>query len=122
MRGWRRRSRQQSCTSLRQGRKLVARPRLIERLNSGIDAGHKLAFIAAPAGFGKTTLLGAWAAQKRLPIAWLSLEDNDNDVARFLTYVVAALQTLAPDIGADALDVAGAPVAARRADPYHSRQ
>jgi LuxR family maltose regulon positive regulatory protein len=72
---------------------LVPRPRLVERLNAGLDG--KLTLISAPAGFGKTTLLGEWAAGCRRPIAWVSLDEGDNDPARFLAYSVGALQTLA---------------------------
>jgi LuxR family maltose regulon positive regulatory protein len=87
---------------------LVPRPRLIERLNAGLHAGRKLTLIAAPAGFGKTTLLSEWVTHSQRPIAWLSLDENDNDLARFLTYVVAALQTIDASLGADALDLLGA--------------
>ena len=73
--------------------KVVLRPRLIERLNEGLH--RKLTLISAPAGFGKTTLVSEWVAGCGRPIAWLSLDDGDNDPTRFLTYLVAALQTLA---------------------------
>lgn len=82
--------------------KAVPRPRLIERLDEGLTAGRKLALISAPAGFGKTTLVSEWVAGCERPVAWLSLDEGDNDPARFLTYLVAALQTLAADIGAGA--------------------
>src|SRR5262245_1601474 len=90
---------------------VVLRPRLIERLNEGLQ--RKLTLISAPAGFGKTTLLASWLASRtegRGPrtvsppaalspqssalspqVAWLSLEEGDSDLARFLTYLVAAL-------------------------------
>ena len=77
--------------------KLVLRPRLIERLNEGLH--RKLTLISAPAGFGKTTLASAWAVASERPSAWLSLDEADNDPARFLGYLVAALQTIAPNIG-----------------------
>jgi LuxR family maltose regulon positive regulatory protein len=72
---------------------LVSRPRLIERLNAGIY--RKLTLISAPAGFGKTTLVSEWVASCERPATWLSLDEGDNDSTRFLTYLVAALQTLA---------------------------
>ena len=75
--------------------KAVRRPRLIERLNEGLSASRKLTLISAPAGFGKTTLVSEWVAGCGRPVAWLSLDDGDNDPTRFLTYLVAALQTLA---------------------------
>ena len=80
---------------------LVLRPRLIERLNAGLH--RKLTLISAPAGFGKTTLLSEWAASCDRPVAWLSLDEGDNDPARFLAYLIAALQTVEPDIGAGVL-------------------
>jgi LuxR family transcriptional regulator, maltose regulon positive regulatory protein len=75
--------------------KIVLRPRLIERLNEGLSASRKLTLISAPAGFGKTTLVSEWIASCGQPVAWLSLDEGDNDLTRFLTYLVAALQTLA---------------------------
>ncbi|MGI8549683.1 MAG: hypothetical protein ACR2PL_02635 [Dehalococcoidia bacterium] len=72
---------------------LVPRPRLLARLTVGLSG--KLTLIAAPAGFGKTTLVSAWGAACPRPTAWLSLDEADNDPARFLAYLVAALQTIA---------------------------
>jgi LuxR family maltose regulon positive regulatory protein len=80
--------------------KAVLRPRLIERLNDGLYHNRKLTLIAAPAGFGKTTLLSAWVAACGRPVAWLSLDKADSDPVRFLTYVVMALQKIAANIGA----------------------
>jgi len=92
---------------------LVPRPRLIEWLNAGLD--RKLSLVCAPAGFGKTTLVGEWiydlsAESERTiaesgprvlgtssidnRVAWLSLDQADNDPARFLTYLIAALRTI----------------------------
>jgi LuxR family maltose regulon positive regulatory protein len=91
---------------------LVARPSLVERLNNGL--GRKLTLISAPAGYGKTTLLSAWiqsltgeqigdgtlamdaAATPRF--GWLSLDEGDNDLARFLAYWIAALRMADPAI------------------------
>jgi LuxR family maltose regulon positive regulatory protein len=86
---------------------LVPRPRLQDRLQRGL--GSKLMLVSAPAGFGKTTLLVDWMAAVSAPAdsttatAWLSLDAGDNDPSRFWTYVIAALRTVAPDIGANAL-------------------
>ncbi len=88
---------------------LVPRPRLIETLNRGL-AG-KLTLISAPAGFGKTTLISSWldalqtesAAPSPVQISWLSLDKNDSELARFLSYIIAALQCVDPHIGASAL-------------------
>jgi len=81
---------------------IVSRPRLIERLNAGLD--RRLTLISAPAGFGKTTLLSEWihcrgAVTAPLQVAWLSLDEGDNDPTRFLAYFVAAIQTIHQDIG-----------------------
>ncbi len=78
---------------------LVARLRLVARLDEGLRLGHRLTLVSAPAGFGKTTLLSTWAAGCERPVAWLSLDESDNDPSRFLTYVVAALQQIEPNLG-----------------------
>ncbi len=102
-------------------RELVSRPRLIAQLNAGL--GRKLTLISAPAGFGKTTLLSEWihrisdirdrrlvnAAISQSPdsntqypkVAWLSLDEGDNDPTRFWTYVIAALRTIPSLVEAD---------------------
>ena len=106
----------------------VARPRLIMRLNAGLH--HKLTLVAAPAGFGKTTLVASWLSEKAeggrlraegsehqpstlnpppLALAWLSLDAADNDPSRFLAYLVAAFQTIAPTIGEEVLAVLQSP-------------
>lgn len=83
--------------------KAVQRSRLIRQLNEGLH--RKLTLIAAPAGFGKTTLVSEWVASCERPSAWLSLDEGDNDLTRFLTYLIAALQTMAPAIGEGVLRV-----------------
>lgn len=65
-------------------------------------ASSKLILISAPAGFGKTTLVSEWATGCGRSFAGLSLDDGDSDPARFLTYLVAALQTIAAGTGAGA--------------------
>jgi LuxR family maltose regulon positive regulatory protein len=89
--------------------KIVLRPRLIERLNEGLASGRKLTLISASAGFGKTTLVSEWLAGCQRPVAWLSLDEGDNDPTRFLTYLVAALQTIATNIGEGVLGVLQSP-------------
>ncbi|MBN1933281.1 MAG: tetratricopeptide repeat protein [Anaerolineae bacterium] len=79
----------------------IARPRLVERLNAGLD--RKLILISAPAGFGKTAMVSDWLRQSDLAAAWLSLDQGDDDPIRFWTYVVAALHTVRAGIGAAAL-------------------
>jgi LuxR family maltose regulon positive regulatory protein len=78
---------------------LVPRPRLIERLNEGLRSGHRLTFVSAPAGFGKTTLIAEWLGGVDRPYTWLSLDDSDNDPTRFFTYLLAAVQNVDPGIG-----------------------
>jgi LuxR family transcriptional regulator, maltose regulon positive regulatory protein len=86
---------------------VVSRPRLITRLNEGLQG--KLTLISAPAGFGKTTLVSQWLAGCGRPAAWLSLDAWENDPARFLTYLIAALQTLEATIGAGVVNVLQSP-------------
>ncbi len=80
---------------------LVPRAHLVERLQQGL--ARPLTLVSAPAGFGKTTLLAQWFIESSLPVAWLSLEAEDNDPTRFLSYLIAALQTLDAQIGTTAL-------------------
>ncbi|MSP14032.1 MAG: tetratricopeptide repeat protein [Chloroflexi bacterium] len=87
---------------------VVPRPRLIEQMNEGFR--RKLTLISAPAGFGKTTLVSTWVAGCGRPVAWLSLDEGDNDATRFLTYLVAALQTVAAHMGAGVLGVLQSPL------------
>jgi LuxR family maltose regulon positive regulatory protein len=85
----------------------VLRPRLTERLNEGLN--RRLTLICAPAGFGKTTLLSEWLAGQPRPAAWLSLDEGDGDPTRFLAYLVAALRTVAADVGEGVLGVLQSP-------------
>jgi len=87
--------------------KIVLRPRLIEQLNEGLEG--KLTLISAPAGFGKTTLVNEWISSCGRPVAWLSLDEGDNDPSRFLSYIIAALQTIKAEIGAGLLGVLQSP-------------
>src|SRR5437764_8327462 len=86
--------------------KVVLRSYLLERLNAGLH--RKLTLIAAPAGFGKTTLVSEWVpglqASNRL-VAWLSLDEGDSDPTRFLTYLISALRSIVPNIGEGALNL-----------------
>jgi LuxR family maltose regulon positive regulatory protein len=86
---------------------LVSRPRLIERLNEGVD--RKLTLVSAPAGFGKTTLVAEWLNRVECPCTWLSLDKGDNDPVQFVTYVIAALQKVDEGIGQAAQGLLGAP-------------
>jgi len=81
----------------------IPRPRLMEKLNAGVS--RKLTVISAPAGFGKTTLLSEWVAGSRRPVAWLSLDVNDNDPVQFWTYFVGAVQRLESRVGEGAFNM-----------------
>ncbi|MCB9078574.1 MAG: tetratricopeptide repeat protein [Anaerolineaceae bacterium] len=98
---------------------LVPRPRLLQKLTDGLTPQRRLTLVSAPAGFGKTTLVSHWLTQTdggetmdvepkthlssfiihHSDVAWLTLEESDNDLGRFLTYMVAALQQVEPDVG-----------------------
>lgn len=88
-------------------RELVSRPRLLERISAG--AGRKFTLVSAAAGFGKTTLVAEWLNRVDSPCTWLSLDEEDNDPVRFLTYLIAALQNVDKAIGATAQSLLGAP-------------
>jgi LuxR family maltose regulon positive regulatory protein len=76
----------------------VQRDRLIDPLERGIPQ-YKLILLSAPAGYGKTTLLTQWAHASRFPIAWLSIDAEDNDLERFFRYLLAAWEQVQPDVG-----------------------
>ncbi|GAB4181810.1 MAG: LuxR C-terminal-related transcriptional regulator [Roseiflexaceae bacterium] len=80
---------------------VVARAGLIGRLQAGRH--RRLSLIAAPPGFGKTTLASMWVAASTQPAAWLSLDPADSEPLRFVRYVIAALQTTTPTIGAEVM-------------------
>jgi len=87
----------------------VQRPRLSERLSRG--AHTSLTLLSAPAGFGKTTLLTEWLAivAEGRSVAWISLDERDNDPVQYWTYVVTALTTTAPALGSDAIEILQGP-------------
>src|SRR5690349_10813080 len=80
---------------------LAPRPRLFTKLNTSLKG--KLTLVAAPAGFGKTTLICDWLHQTPLPAVWLSLDAADNELQRFLRYVISALQKAQPALGQETL-------------------
>ncbi len=82
---------------------IVMRQRLTNRLNEGLAKGGKLALVSAPAGFGKTTLISEWITQCERSVAWLSVDEGDSDLTRFISYLIAALQTIKAGIGEDLL-------------------
>jgi hypothetical protein len=80
---------------------VVCRPQLNEGLHQSQGVGRKLTLISAQAGFGKTTIVSEWLATSgsEMRAVWLSLAEGDKDPARFMVYLIAALQSPAPDIG-----------------------
>ena len=86
-------------------RRLVQRARLIGELRADGGEGPRLVLVAAPAGFGKTTLLAQWLAAEKSHrgVAWLALDPGDADLRLFVTHLVAAIQTAEPEAGVDAL-------------------
>jgi len=86
---------------------LVSRPRLLERLDHRRD--RPLTLVVAPAGYGKTTLVTSWLATCDWPNAWLSLSEDDNDFALFLSYFLAAIQSMFPDSLEETLAMLSAP-------------
>ena len=78
-------------------RKIVSRPRLVDRMDEALHC--KLTLVSASAGFGKTTAVAEWVAGAAHPVSWVSLDTGDNDPIRFLTYLIASLQTIQPGIG-----------------------
>jgi LuxR family maltose regulon positive regulatory protein len=80
----------------------VHRHRLTERIGQGVNV--PLTLISAPAGFGKTNLLIEWAAETKSPVAWLTIDDQDNNPSRFFSYLIGAIQAVNPGLGEEALD------------------
>ena len=81
----------------------IARPRLTEKLLAGVNQPGSLVLLSGPAGFGKTTFLSEFVEQLHRPVAWLSLDEGDNDPIRFWTYLIAACQSVQPGLGESAL-------------------
>jgi LuxR family maltose regulon positive regulatory protein len=88
---------------------LVPRPQLLRLMDAALERPHGLILVSAPAGFGKTTLVTEWLHHCKRPAAWLSLDRDDNEPARFWRYVVAALQTVDPGLGETARAALEAP-------------
>jgi LuxR family transcriptional regulator, maltose regulon positive regulatory protein len=86
---------------------VVQRGALLTRLDTSLT--KKLTVVAAPTGFGKTTLVSMWIATRKFKSAWVTLDENDNDPARFWTYVVSALRTFDSAVGKSTLSALMAP-------------
>jgi LuxR family maltose regulon positive regulatory protein len=89
------------------GDNIVHRPELHEKLNIGL--GRKLIIISAPAGFGKTSLLSDWIHQQKIPTAWFSLDNGDNDPVEFLSYIISGIQGIHAAFGQSALNLLKSP-------------
>ncbi|WP_335871485.1 LuxR C-terminal-related transcriptional regulator [Bacillus sp. 2205SS5-2] len=87
--------------------KAVVRRRLLQELNEGMN--RKLTLVSAPAGFGKTTIVSQWIQACNRPVAWLSLEKEESDPRVFLTYFIAAMQTLEKNVGVRAVSLLQSP-------------
>jgi LuxR family maltose regulon positive regulatory protein len=86
-------------------RSFVPRQKVLRRLQEGIQDGHLLTLVSAPAGYGKTTTIRLWVEEAGYPVAWVALEKADNDLRQFLTYLLAALQRAEDDhLGEAALE------------------
>ena len=88
---------------------IVQRRGLVQRIETGISSNHKLTLICAPAGCGKTTLISDWIRGTKIRIAWISVDEGDNDLTRFLGYFIAALQTIKPNVGDATLEMQQSP-------------
>ena len=80
---------------------VVPRPRLVARLTEATR--RRVTLVAAPAGFGKTTAVAAWIAETRPPVAWLAMDEDDNEPGRFLVHLVGAVRSRWPEVGGAAL-------------------
>ncbi|MEZ4726939.1 MAG: LuxR C-terminal-related transcriptional regulator [Caldilineaceae bacterium] len=84
---------------------LVPRKTVLRQFGAGLQQGHLLTLVAAPAGYGKTTAVRMWVEEARLPVAWVSLEKSDNDLKQFLAYLLIALQQVGDDLGHATLEI-----------------
>src|SRR5665647_1090202 len=85
----------------------VHRSELFEKLNLGLS--RKLILISAPAGFGKTTVVSDWINQNKIPTAWFSLDNGDNDPVDFLSYIISGIQSIHKEFGQSALKLLNSP-------------
>ncbi|NIM92812.1 MAG: hypothetical protein GTO18_03740, partial [Anaerolineales bacterium] len=99
--------RQMKLQAPRMGHDLVPRPNLIDRLDDGLD--RSMTLVSAPPGFGKTTVLSEWFMRCPIPAAWLSLDEQDNDLVSFLVYFIAAVGTIFPKSFVKTQDLLHAP-------------
>jgi len=88
---------------------VIQRPHLVEKLLSGVDHPGSFVLLSGPAGFGKTTLLSEFVKHYRQPVAWVSLDEGDNDYPRFWTYLIKACQSILEGVGESALELLNLP-------------
>jgi LuxR family transcriptional regulator, maltose regulon positive regulatory protein len=86
---------------------ILPREHLLARLDAGLT--KKISLVSAPTGFGKTTLVRTWIANREFTSAWVTLDEHDNDPVRFWTYVCSALRTLDPSLGKATLSMLTSP-------------
>src|SRR5512147_1724148 len=84
---------------------LVPRKKVLRQLSEGVQDGHLLTLVSAPAGYGKTTTIRMWVEEAGYPVAWVTLENSDNDLKQFLTYCLTALGQAEDDFGHAALEI-----------------
>lgn len=84
---------------------LVPRKKVLRQLSEGVQEGHLLTLVSAPAGYGKTTTIRMWVEEAGCPVAWVTLEKSDNDLKQFFTYVLTALGQAEENLGQAALEV-----------------
>jgi LuxR family maltose regulon positive regulatory protein len=86
---------------------VIHRAHLLERLTAGMKAGKFLTLVSAPAGYGKSTLLAEWVKAYAGQVAWISLDERDDQPLRFWVYFITALQTVSKQVGQAALELLG---------------
>jgi ATP-dependent transcriptional regulator len=86
------------------------RPRLTKKLLAGVNQPGTFVLLSGPAGFGKSSLLGEFVAQLQQPVAWVSLDEGDNDAVRFWSYLITACQSVRPGVGESALELLKSPL------------
>ena len=97
-------------------KKLIRRDHLFDLLNGGIQG--KLILVSAPAGYGKTTLISSWLIAQDLPVAWVSIDEEDNEYFRFFRYLLEALRQNDPQVGPTLLQMLQSPMPVEESGAY----
>lgn len=87
----------------------ICRDILNKKLDEGLDKGHKIFLVSAPAGYGKTTLISGWLSRVDYKYTWLSLDEYDNDPLKFISYLLAAVRKINKRFGTMIEDLLSAP-------------